>query len=348
MKKADFFEIIDSDSGTIQCSLCSHRCKIKDGRRGLCQVRENQKATLYTLVYGRLISENIDPIEKKPIFHMLPGSLSYSISTVGCNFRCRHCQNYDISQYPTLHSGKIAGHKRTPEEIVNEALETGCKSISYTYVEPTIFFEFAYETAVAAHEAGLRNVFVSNGYTTPEATRKIAPYLDANNIDLKAFTEKFYHEVCGARLAPILDTIRLMKELGVWVEVTTLVIPGWNDSDNELKEIATFIYETDPHIPWHVTRFYPTYKMTDRQPTPVGTLRRARDIGLETGLKYVYTGNIPGEEGENTFCPECGQRLIRRTGFSAHHVGLSGEKCEKCGTRIAGILHPHHKQRSFA
>ena len=338
MREADFYEVLDSEKNIVQCNLCNHRCRIKDGALGICRVRENRAGHLFSLVYGKLISENVDPIEKKPIFHLLPGSLSFSIATVGCNFRCLHCQNYDISQYPRKTEGSLPGHSRTPQQVVAAALQQGCKSISYTYIEPTIFFEFAYETAVLAHEAGLKNIFVSNGYTSPEATRKLAPYLDANNIDLKGFTEKFYHEVCGARLAPVLETIELMKELGIWVEVTTLVIPGWNDSDQELRQIAEFIRGIDVDIPWHVTRFYPTYKMTDRPATPVETLRRARQIGLDAGLTYVYEGNVPGEGGENTYCPGCGEIIIRRTGFMADPANLHNGACCSCKHPLAGVF----------
>lgn len=338
MQEADFYTIIAPDTSTVQCFLCSHRCKIKNGKRGICAVRENQAGKLVSLVYGRLISQHIDPIEKKPLFHLLPGSLSYSIATVGCNFRCHHCQNFEISQYPHLYHGEITGRPATPKQVVEAAQKAGCQSISYTYIEPTVFFEFAYETAVLAHEAGIKNVFVSNGYTSPEATKKLAPFLTANNIDLKAFTEKFYHEVCGAKLAPVLDTIRLMKELGVWVEVTTLIIPGWNDSDQELQAIAEFIKGIDPDMPWHVTRFYPTFKMTDRPPTPVATLRRARKIGLDAGLTYVYEGNVPGEGGENTFCPACSKMVIERLGFSITTNNLAAGSCGHCGAKLAGIF----------
>ncbi len=338
MHVADFFRVIDRRSNLIECFLCNHGCKIKEGGRGLCKVRENINGTLYSLVYGKLISENIDPIEKKPLFHLLPGTLSYSIATVGCNFRCLHCQNYEISQYPRLSPGNFPGAQRTPEAVVGAALEHGCKSISYTYVEPTIFFEFAYDTAKLAREAGLKNIFVSNGYTSPEATKKIAPLLDGNNIDLKAFSDKFYHQVCGARLAPVLATIRRMYELGIWLEVTTLIIPGWNDSDEELRAIAEFLVAIDPDIPWHVTRFYPTYKMMDRGHTPVSTLRRARTIGMEAGLQFVYTGNIPGEEGENTFCPNCETRLIDRLGFRATTEKMRGDSCASCGLKIPGVF----------
>ncbi|MFC1844568.1 AmmeMemoRadiSam system radical SAM enzyme [Thermodesulfobacteriota bacterium] len=338
MKKADFQQVIDDDKKSVECFLCAHNCHIKKGKRGVCQVRENRDGILYSLVYGKIISQNIDPIEKKPLFHLLPGSLSYSIATVGCNFRCKHCQNYDISQYPKLHSGAIIGNDATPEEIVTSAQKYGCRSISYTYIEPTIFFEFAYDCAQLAHENGIKNVFVSNGYTSPEATRKIAPLLDGNNIDLKAFTDKFYREVCGAKLGPVLDTISLMKELGVWVEVTTLVIPGWNDSDSELQEIARFIKGVDPEMPWHVTRFHPTFKMTDRGATPVSTLQRARQIGMAEGLKYVFVGNIPGEDGENTICPQCNETVLERMGFTMVSQNLAGGKCGNCGQTIAGVF----------
>ena len=222
--------------------------------------------------------------------------------------------------------------------MVAAAQQSGCRSISYTYVEPTIFCEFALDTAKLAQAAGLKNIFVSNGYTGPEATRELALYLDANNIDLKAFTDKFYKEVCGARLQPVLDTIRLMKELGVWVEVTTLVIPGWNDSDGELTDIARFIKSLSADIPWHVTRFWPTYKMTDRPPTPHHTLVRAREIGLNEGLRYVYVGDIPGDSGENTLCPNCGKLLIERVGFTIRQQHMIGGACNHCQARIAGIF----------
>jgi pyruvate formate lyase activating enzyme len=338
MKRADFQKLYDAENKTVECFLCCHNCHIKNGRRGLCHVRENKDGTLYSLVYGKIASHNIDPIEKKPLFHLLPGSLSFSIATVGCNFRCAHCQNYDISQYPRLHDGTIAGGNATPEIIVNSALEHRCQSISYTYIEPTIFFEFAYDCAELAHEKGIKNVFVSNGYTSPEAIKKIAPVLDGNNIDLKAFTDKFYREVCGAKLAPVLDTIRLMKELGVWVEITTLVIPGWNDSDRELKQIAGFIKSIDPEMPWHVTRFHPTFKMTDRAATPVATLQRARQIGMAEGLKYVFVGNIPGEDGESTICPGCGETVFKRMGFSIVSENVSEGMCGSCGHKIAGVF----------
>jgi pyruvate formate lyase activating enzyme len=336
MREAMLYEKIEE--GKVRCILCSHHCVIADGKRGICGVRENRGGTLYTLVYDRVISMNIDPIEKKPLFHFHPGSSSFSIATVGCNFRCLHCQNYGISQY-TKERRDIPGEAVTPKDIVNGAIRTGCKSISYTYTEPTIFFELAYETAEIAREKGIKNVFVSNGFNTPEATRMIAPYLDGNNIDLKG-DDNFYRKVGGGRLQPVLDTIRLMKELGVWVEVTTLIIPTYNDSEDFLRWVAEFIMSVDPAVPWHVTQFYPTYKLTDQPRTPVKTLRRAREIGLEVGLKYVYEGNVPGEGGENTYCPSCGELLIERYGFSIIDIKIKDSKCTKCGHHIPGVGMP--------
>jgi pyruvate formate lyase activating enzyme len=336
MKEAMFYEKLPE--GKVKCHLCSYYCVIKPGKRGLCAVRENQEGTLYTLVYGRIISRNIDPIEKKPLFHFCPASKSYSISTVGCNFRCLHCQNWEISQYPRL-SPDIAGEDVTPEDVVNEAEKTGCKSISYTYTEPTIFMEFAYDCARLAHRKGIKNVFVSNGYTSAEATRVMAPYLDANNIDLKG-DDDFYKKIAGARLQPVLDTIKLMKELGVWVEITTLIIQGYNDSEDFLKWVADFIKSVDPAIPWHVTQFYPTHKLTDRPRTPIRTLRKAREIGFQSGLKYVYEGNVPGEGGENTYCPSCKELLIERFGFTLATVNLTNGHCHICKTEIDGVGMP--------
>ncbi len=333
MKEAMFYEKLDEKK--VRCFLCSHHCTIHEGKRGICAVRENKGGILYSLVYGKVISMNIDPIEKKPLFHFLPASTSFSIATVGCNFRCDHCQNYEISQYPKEHTD-IAGYDMTPEGIVEAAVKNGCESISYTYTEPTIFFEFAYDCAKRAHEKGIKNVFVSNGYTTPEATRVIAPYLDGNNIDLKG-NDVFYKKLCGARASPVKETIRLMKELGVWVEVTTLVVPDYNDSGHDLREIAEFIASVNPAIPWHVTQFYPTYKLTDKPRTPVQTLRKAREIGFAAGLKYVYEGNIPGEGGESTYCPNCKELLISRFGFKIMKLRSENGKCFKCGHQLEGI-----------
>ena len=322
----------------VRCNLCSHRCVIKPGRRGLCNVRENQAGVLNTLVYGRVIASHVDPIEKKPLFHFLPGSRSYSIATVGCNLRCRFCQNADIAQLPTDRAGVILGDHSTPEEIVNDAQNAGCQSISYTYTEPTVFFEFAHDTAELAHGSGIRNIFVTNGYMTAAALEMIHPYLDAANVDLKAFTGKYYKEQCGAKLEHVRETLKSMRSLGILVEVTTLIIPGLNDDQHELAELAAFISnDLGPETPWHISRFHPTYKLTDRPPTPLKTLVMARDIGLKAGLKYVYTGNVPGEVGENTICPDCGQIVIERWGFQVHKIRMENGRCRQCDTVIDGV-----------
>ncbi len=326
------------EDGGVRCRLCNHRCRIKEGKRGICGVRENVAGRLHSLVYGRLVARNVDPIEKKPLFHVLPGSQSYSIATVGCNFRCRFCQNADIAQLPADRDGRIVGRPVQPEAVVEDAAKHGCATIAYTYTEPTVFFEFAFDTATLALEKGIRNVFVTNGYMTPEAIERLGQVLAAANADLKSFSDKFYKEMCAARLAPVLDTLRLMKKAGIFVEVTTLIIPGANDDPGELRELAEFLVEDlGPETPWHISRFHPTYKLTDRPPTPVQTLRQARDIGLSAGLRHVYTGNVPGEEAESTFCHQCGEKLIDRWGFTVNENRLQDGKCPDCGAEIDGI-----------
>ncbi len=335
MQEARFYE--KREDNKVHCYLCAHGCVIDPRKRGICMVRENREGTLYSLVYGKIISQNVDPIEKKPLFHFLPGSRSFSIATVGCNFQCEHCQNFEISQYPRLEPKDIPGLELTPAQIVARAQATGSASISYTYTEPTIFGEFAYDTAVVAREQGIRNVFVSNGFMSERSARAMAEVLDADNIDLKSFNDSFYRKICKARLQPVLATIELLKELGVWIEVTTLVIPGLNDSDQELQDIANFLVDLDPAIPWHVSAFYPTYKMLSRPRTPAATLQRARQIGLDAGLRYVYTGNIPGDAGEKTFCHACGAMVIDRVGFSIRKNYLQNGTCAQCGASIDGV-----------
>jgi len=334
MKQAMFQE--PKEGNKVLCGLCSHRCLIAPGHRGICAVRENRDGVLHSLVYDRIIARNIDPIEKKPLFHFLPGSLSYSLATPGCNFRCKHCQNADISQLPRDRGGMVPGEPVSPTEIVEAALRHHCASISYTYTEPTVFFELAYDTAKLARQAGLKNVFVTNGYITPEALREISPVLDAANIDLKGFTDDFYKNVCGARLQPVLDSIRLYKELGIWIEITTLVIPGHNDSEHELRQIAQFVRSVSEGVPWHVSRFHPTYKLIDQPRTPLETLKRARQIGIDAGLRYVYEGNIPGE-GEETICWSCGTSLVKRYGFAVEENRVLKGKCGQCGAKMDGV-----------
>jgi pyruvate formate lyase activating enzyme len=335
LKEALFFEKLNTNK--VQCHLCAHHCVIPNNKRGICGVRENRSGILYSLVYGKSIAENVDPIEKKPLFHFLPGSNSFSIATAGCNFRCLHCQNYDISQMPRTRD-VIIGKTLSPEDIVALAKQTGCKSISYTYTEPTIYFEYAYDIAKRASQEGLKNIFVTNGYITDGPLRKIGPYLDGANIDLKAFTEGFYKKICGARLQPVLDAIRLYRELEIWIELTTLIIPTHNDSQHELEQIASFIRELGPDIPWHITAYHPTYRLTDQSRTPVKTLIQAREIGLRMGLRYVYIGNVPEERGENTYCYNCGELLIERCGFSVRKNRLRSGHCPECRVQIAGVV----------
>jgi pyruvate formate lyase activating enzyme len=334
MKEAVFYKSLD---GKLKCTLCNHYCTIKEGKKGICGVRENINAKLYSLVYGKSIATNIDPIEKKPFFNFYPGTTAYSIATVGCNFHCLNCQNWEISQMPKGKEGKIIGQALSPKEVIANTKRNGCKCIAYTYTEPTIFFEYAYDTAKLAHEQGIKNIFVTNGYTSSEAIKEISPFLDAANIDLKYFSEDLYHEVCGAKLQPVLDNIKLYKQLGIWIEITTLIIPGYSDDENQLKDIAQFIKNVGEDIPWHITAFYPAFKLQDVSPTPVEALRKTREIGLKTGLRYVYEGNVPGEGGENTYCYNCGELLIKRYGFEIIKKRLIDGRCPKCKTRMDGI-----------
>ncbi|MEM2982909.1 MAG: AmmeMemoRadiSam system radical SAM enzyme, partial [Candidatus Bathyarchaeia archaeon] len=277
-----------------------------------------------------------DPVEKKPLYHLFPGSTSFSIATVGCNFRCLQCQNHEISQMPR-ETGRIIGQNVTPEEIVWKAKRHGSKSIAYTYTEPTVYFEYARDVAILASREGIKNVFVTNGYMTLDAIEAIHPDLHAANVDLKSFSDEFYKKICGARLQPVLDSIRKMRELGIWVEVTTLLIPGLNDGEDELRAIAKFILQVGPEVPWHISAFYPTYKMTDRPRTPVHSIQRARKIGMEEGLRYVYSGNVPGDEGENTYCYNCGDLLIQRWGYTIMKYRLKDGRCPSCNAQIDGI-----------
>lgn len=334
MKEACLYE--KQDRNRVRCFLCNHRCVIKDGEKGICGVRENRAGRLVSLVYERVIAAHTDPIEKKPLFHFLPGTRSYSIATAGCNFRCLFCQNADISQMPADRN-RIFGEKMTAEMIVSEAIRGGSATIAYTYTEPTIYFELALDTARLAVKKGIRNVFVSNGYMTRECLEKIHPNLHGANVDLKAFSDKFYKEQCGARLDPVLKTLATMKELGVWLEVTTLLIPGLNDSPDELKMLSRFLADLDPNIPWHISRFHPTYKLLHIPSTPAKTIHRARDLGNEAGLKYVYTGNLPGDEGEKTSCHHCGALLIDRFGFSVRENNIHDHRCPQCAENIPGV-----------
>src|SRR3989339_538374 len=306
--EALFWEKLNENKG--RCHLCAHECKIPEAGFGICGVRQNIEGTLYTHVYGEVIAANVDPIEKKPLYHFLPGSLTYSVATVGCNFKCGFCQNWQISQVSAANGDTVQKRRMTPQEIVAEAMRNRCLSIAYTYTEPTIFFEYAYDTARLAKEAGLRNVFVTNGYMTRQALEVISPYLDAANVDLKSFNDDSYRRTCKARLQPVLDTLAAMKEIGVWLEVTTLVVPGENDSEQELRQLTEYLARIDTRIPWHISRFHPDYEFQNRAATPVETLLKAREIGREAGLHYIYLGNVV--EGTDTNCKRCRERVIER------------------------------------
>jgi pyruvate formate lyase activating enzyme len=313
--------------GRIRCNLCEHHCVIADGKLGVCGVRRNVGGILYTLVYGRTVSENVDPVEKKPLYHFHPGSTAYSIATPGCNFHCRWCQNWQISQKPR-EKNLTAGHPATPEGIVSSALRAGGRSIAYTYTEPTVFFEYARDIARLAWQAGLANIFVTNGYMSLQMLEMLHPYLNAANVDLKAFRARTYHRHIGGGLRPILDNLKSMKKLGIWLEVTTLVTPGINDNPAELRDAAQFLaQELGPDTPWHLSRFFPVYEMTDRPPTPLETLRQAAEIGREEGLKFVYAGNADFEGASDTLCPSCGRALIRRYSFGVIFNKIEDDRC---------------------
>ncbi len=333
-KEALLYEKLSKNK--VRCFLCNHMCIIKENSTGICGVRKNNNGALFSLVYEKIIAKHTDPIEKKPLFHFLPGSMSYSIATPGCNLKCSFCQNSDISQMPK-DFGRITGENITPEALVNEAEDINASTIAYTYTEPTVFYELAKETAQIAAARGIRNIFVSNGYMSEQCLDDISGYLHGANIDLKAFNDNFYRKQCGARLNAVLNTIKKMVEMGIWIEITTLLIPGLNDSEEELARLAEFIHSQNADIPWHISRFHPTYRMRDIPPTPLDTLSMARRIGYSAGLRYVYTGNIPGDDGEKTYCHNCGNLLIDRYGFSVNFNNIRKGRCPMCKAYIPGV-----------
>lgn len=320
----------------IKCHVCSHRCTIAEGKVGICRTRQNKNGKIYTLIYNTVSSEAVDPIEKKPLYHFLPGTLSYSLGSIGCNFRCEHCQNWNISQVNPEESYTM---EITPETAIQRALESGSKSISWTYNEPAIWHEYTFDSAMLAKKAGLKTVYVTNGYITQEALRRIAPYLDAYRVDIKSFSEDFYRKICGARLAPVLESTKLAKELGMHVETVTLIIPGKNDSPGEITQIVQWVHDNvGIDTPMHFTRFHPMYKMDGLHPTSLDTLEMAHDIAKKAGMRFVYIGNVGGHKYENTYCPKCNALLIDRLGFRVGTVKIRDGKCPECGETIPIVV----------
>jgi len=339
MHPASLYEKLGNQ--TVRCQACAHNCVIAEGSTGLCGVRYNNAGKLFLAVYGHPMAVNVDPIEKKPLYHFLPGTQIFSLGTMGCNFGCDFCQNWDISQMTKSlghHQAFDAlGEEWSPKKIVEYCLKNKIPSIAYTYNEPTIFAEYAYDIALLAKEKGIKNVMVSNGYQSPESLNYLSAVIDAINIDLKAGSEKFYLQTCKAKLAVVKENIKLWKEKGVWVEITTLIIPGHNDEEREIKEMAHFIAKIDKGIPWHLSRFFPQYRMADGSATPLSTLKKAHVIGKAAGLKYVYVGNAPGEDIEKTLCSRCQKVVIERRGYKIIENNLKERNCPQCGEIIEGI-----------
>ncbi len=316
----------------LRCLVCNRKCLIPDGGRGYCLTRESDGERIYTLTYGEVSSAAVDPVEKKPLFHFYPGSLVYSLGTVGCNFRCRYCQNWSISQAAI---DSVPTRYMSPEEAVEAAAASNCLSIAWTYNEPTMWLEYTVDSAELARQHGLKTVYVTNGYMSEEALSIIGPLLDAANIDLKGMSERFYRELCDARLEPVLENIKGMHDMGIHIEVTNLLIPGYNDSDDDIEALVNFmVSEVAADVPLHFTRFFPHYRMQDIPPTETSTLMRAREMALEAGMKYVYVGNLPGTDAENTYCPSCGELLIKRDGYMVDASRLRSGKCPECGMKI--------------
>ncbi|MCM8792443.1 MAG: AmmeMemoRadiSam system radical SAM enzyme [Candidatus Omnitrophica bacterium] len=333
-KEASYYKKIDTH--TIQCELCPRRCILAEGQRSFCRAREPKEGKLYSLVYGLACAVHIDPIEKKPLFHFLPGTPIYSIATAGCNFRCKYCQNWSISQYPPEATSNIY---LKPEEIVRQAKERDCPSIAYTYTEPSIFYEYMLDTARLAKRYGLKNMYHSNGSLNPKPVEELSLYLDGANIDLKAFNQKFYTDICSGYLDTVLNTLKILKQNKVWLEITNLVIPTLNDDLKEIRQMCLWIKENlGKDTPLHFSRFWPQYKLTYLYPTPLEILERARDIALECGLDFVYIGNIPGHPAENTYCPNCRRIVIERRGFSVLNKQIDEKGlCKFCGYGLPGV-----------
>ena len=333
MKRALLFSQLPDKK--VKCRLCAHSCLVNNGHLGICRVRKNIKGELFSLSYDKIAAIHADPIEKKPLYHFQPASKSFSVATMGCNFRCSFCQNHSLSMVED--ENQIFGEKKSPRQLVELALQSGSRSISYTYTEPTIFFELMVETALIAKENGLKNVMVTNGYMSGEALEQIQPYLDAANIDLKAFSDRFYKENCNARLQPVLDTIIRMKERDIWIELTTLLIPGLNTNPKEIEEMIHFILNLDQNIPWHISLFFPHYRLLDRSSTDVGAITDLLRSAKKRGIKFLYGGNFDSDEWSDTRCPECQAMLVNLSGYHTQVMNISQGRCQQCGTAIPGV-----------
>jgi pyruvate formate lyase activating enzyme len=331
--KAELFE--RGIQNQVVCRLCAHQCHLHEGAAGVCRVRKNIAGTLYSLNSDHVVAIHMDPIEKKPLYHFLPGSSTFSIAAMGCNFSCRFCQNYSISQ--VKEEQEIAGEAISPEQLVQNALKNRAHSISYTYTEPTVFFELMLETARLAQQAGIKNVMVSNGYMSSQALSLLGPFLDAANIDLKAFNEEFYKKYCSASLKPVLATIAALRARGIWLEITTLLIPGLNDDSEEIRRLISFLLEVDDSMPWHVSRFFPQYQLQYIPPTAQDSIYNFLRLGAEMGLKYLYGGNLTADGWNDTHCPHCEKKLIRRLGYQTEITALQSGKCQFCGQAIPGV-----------
>lgn len=326
---------VAASGGASQCTICPRRCVIGPGERGWCRVRENRGGKLTSLAYGNPCAVNVDPVEKKPFFHVLPGTRSFSVATAGCNFDCKFCQNFEISQ---ARPDETFNQDLSPEAVVEQARKYACRSVASTYVEPTVFLEYMIDIGRAARPLGLLNTMHSNGYMNPAPLEDLCRVLDAACIDLKGFTESYYRDITEGTLAPVLETLKILKKNKVHTEIVNLMLPGKNDGEDEVRAMCRFIRdELTPDTPLHFTRFYPLYKLRSLEPTPLATLEKARGIALSEGLSFVYIGNVPGNPAENTVCPQCRADLIKRAGFMSRVVGLDGGKCARCGRPIPGI-----------
>ncbi len=333
LHEASYYEKLDHKE--VRCLLCPRKCMVGDQERGYCGVRENRLGTYYTLVYNRPCTARPDPIEKKPFYHFHPRTLAYSLATAGCNMNCKYCQNWEISQ---VRPEQVRNFLLTAPDCARQARDLDCVSIAYTYTEPVIYWEYMYDIAAEARKAEIKNVMISAGFVEEKPLRDLLPLMDAVKIDLKAFSDKFYREVCRGRLEPVLQALKIIREAGVWLEIVYLVLPTMNDSPDEIRALSAWIRkELGPDVPIHFSRFHPTYLMKKLPPTPVDTLERLKKIAHTEGLRYVYIGNVPGHSGESTFCPECGARLIHRTGYNVRVEALHGDTCKQCGLKIPGV-----------